>query len=53
MCLQEILERAEKYDKAGKKKLAEKWFAYAERYEEIMKRNKETLVNCQKTGGRR
>jgi hypothetical protein len=45
MCLQEILDRAGQYDKAGKKELAEKWLKYAERYEDIIKRNKETLAN--------
>jgi hypothetical protein len=50
MGLQDILDKAEQYEKEGKKELAKKFFAMAEKYEEVMKRNKET-VRKQKSRG--
>lgn len=42
--LQYILDIASKFDKEGSKEQAQKWLVYAERYEAIMKKNKETML---------
>ena len=46
-CLKEILEKAAQYEAEGKQELADKWFKYAERYEEIMKRVRHNIANRQ------
>ena len=49
MTLQEILEKASKLEAEGKKAEARVWFERAERYEEIMKTNQQTINNPKKT----
>jgi len=51
--LAECLDLAEKYEKQGEKKLAKKYLEIAERFELIMKKNKESYKNREIIRGRK
>lgn len=48
--VEKALEKAEHYEKEGNKNLAKKFFAMAEKYEEVIKKNREMIP--EKTKGR-
>ena len=47
--VENALNLAEKYEKAGDKKKAEHYFKVAEKIEQVMKKNRETMANITKT----